>query len=119
MLVFPNIYQHKVGSFGLKDSTRPGHRRILVFFLVDPTCRIKSTELVPPQDISWRDPDLQRTAEETLPREIADIVLRQIGCGMTLEEAREHRLKLMKERSIGTDTVTEEIFGRPFNLCEH
>ncbi|NEE29990.1 DUF4246 domain-containing protein, partial [Streptomyces sp. SID7982] len=33
-LAFPNVLQHRVGSFRLTDPTRPGHRKILAFFLV-------------------------------------------------------------------------------------
>jgi hypothetical protein len=36
VLAFPNILQHHVGPFRLADPSRPGHRKVLVFFLVDP-----------------------------------------------------------------------------------
>ncbi|KAG0222978.1 hypothetical protein BGW41_005771 [Actinomortierella wolfii] len=48
-IVFPNIFQHQVQPFSLADSTKPGSRGILVFFLVDPSRRILSTTHVPPQ----------------------------------------------------------------------
>jgi hypothetical protein len=67
MIVFPNIYQHRVGSFSLKDRSKPGHRKILVFFLVDPTQRIVSTATVPPQDISWGDTKLMDKVASDLP----------------------------------------------------
>jgi len=119
MLVFPNIYQHALGSFKLKDDSKPGHRKILVFFLVDPTQRIVSTATVPPQNVAWRDPGLANKVVNELSRELADMVTQQIGYEMTLEEAKEHRLKLMEERSVAKDVVTQAIFERPFNLCEH
>lgn len=37
---FPNIYQHRVDGFELADSTKPGYRKILCFFFVDPLARI-------------------------------------------------------------------------------
>ncbi|GJJ74741.1 hypothetical protein EMPS_07099 [Entomortierella parvispora] len=47
-IVFPNIYQHQVQPFELVDKTRPGTRQILVFFLVNPECKVLSTTNVPP-----------------------------------------------------------------------
>src|ERR1700753_3578383 len=52
-VAFPNLYQHQVQPFHLEDSTRPGHRKILVFFLVDPTQRIPSATDVAPQQREW------------------------------------------------------------------
>lgn len=119
VLVFPNIYQHAVGSFELKDKSKPGHRKILVFFLVDPTQRIVSTARVPPQDIRWRDSELLDKLYDKLPVEVAEMVSGQIDYQMTLEEAKVHRLRLMEERSVAKDVVTDVIFKQPFNLCEH
>jgi len=120
LLVFPNVYQHALGSFKLKDSTKPGHRKILVFFLVDPTQRIVSTASVPPQNIAWRDPVLLSKVLDDFPPELAEMVTKQIvGTEMTLEEAKAHRLELMEERTKATDVITETIFERPFYLCEH
>jgi Protein of unknown function (DUF4246) len=119
VLVFPNIYQHAIGKFELKDTSKPGVRKILVFFLVDPTARIISTAKVPPQSTSLGDIALRENLVTKLPIEIAEIVLDRLGYQMTLEEARAHRSELMKERSVATDVVTEMIFQRPFDLCEH
>jgi hypothetical protein len=119
MIAFPNVYQHALGTFKLQDRTKPGHRNILVFFLVDPTQRIISTEDVPPQNIAWRDQELTAKVTEGLPVELAAMIKKQIGGEMTLDEAKKHRQKLMKERSVAKDVVTEAIFQRPFNLCEH
>jgi hypothetical protein len=38
-LFFPNVYQHRVEPFELADKTRPGHRKIVALFLVDPSSR--------------------------------------------------------------------------------
>jgi hypothetical protein len=119
MIVFPNIYQHRVGAFSLKDHSKPGHRKILVFFLVDPTQQIVSTAAVPPQDVTWSDPELMSILAHKLPLEVADMIAQQIGFRMTLEEAKKHRLKLMKERSHAKDVVTKAVYKRHFNLCEH
>lgn len=119
VLVFPNVYQHALGEFSLKDKTKPGHRKILVFFLVDPTSRIISTAHIPPQDASWNDPSLKNKMKEAIPVEITRLIENQMGYQMTLEEAKLYRLELMEERSVAKDVVTQTVFERPFSLCEH
>ncbi|KAJ1734278.1 hypothetical protein LPJ61_001155 [Coemansia biformis] len=47
-IVYPNTYQHRMQA-KLTDPTRPGSLKRLVFYFVDPSTRIPSTELVPPQ----------------------------------------------------------------------
>ncbi|WP_328455549.1 DUF4246 domain-containing protein [Streptomyces sp. NBC_00386] len=94
-LAFPNILQHRVGSFRLMDHTRPGHRKILAFFLVDPSEEITSTSDVPPQQ-PWSD-----------------------ASTMTLEQAKSHREQLMQERKFFVDEHNEQLYEREFSLCEH
>lgn len=52
LLVFPNIYQHKIESFGLENKTQSGTRKTIVFFLVDPDTEIISTSMIPQQNLS-------------------------------------------------------------------
>lgn len=94
-LAFPNILQHRVGSFRLVDPTRPGHRKILAFFLVDPSETIVSTSDVPPQQ-PWSDTST-----------------------MTLEQAKDYREQLMQERKFFIDEHNEQLYEREFSLCEH
>ncbi|MFD8742909.1 DUF4246 domain-containing protein [Streptomyces sp. NPDC059616] len=94
-LAFPNILQHRVGSFRLMDPTRPGHRKILAFFLVDPSEKIVSTSDVPPQQ-PW-------SATST----------------MTLEQAENYREQLMQERKFFVDEHNDQLYEREFSLCEH
>ncbi|MDF6022540.1 DUF4246 domain-containing protein [Streptomyces sp. JH34] len=94
-LAFPNVLQHRVSSFRLTDSTRPGYRRILAFFLVDPSERIVSTSDVPPQQ-PWSDTST-----------------------MTLEQAKDYREQLMRERKFFVDEHNEQLYEREFSLCEH
>ncbi|PRH78446.1 DUF4246 domain-containing protein [Streptomyces solincola] len=94
-LAFPNILQHRVDSFRLVDPTRPGHRKILAFFLVDPDRTIVSTSDIPPQQ-PW-------AATST----------------MTLDQAREYREQLMRERKFFVDEHNEQLYEREFSLCEH
>lgn len=94
-LAFPNILQHRVGSFRLVDPTRPGHRKILAFFLVDPSEEIVSTSDVPPQQ-PWSE-----------------------ASTMTLEQAKAYREQLMQERKFFVDEHNEQLYEREFSLCEH
>lgn len=45
--------QHRVSPFELADLSKPGHRRFIALWLVDPHKRIISTANVPPQQLSW------------------------------------------------------------------
>lgn len=94
-LAFPNILQHRVDSFRLADPSRPGYRKILVFFLVDPSKKSVSTSDVPPQQ-PWSETST-----------------------MTLTQAREYREQLMRERKYFVDEHNEQLYEREFSLCEH
>jgi hypothetical protein len=118
-IAFPNIMQHRVAPFHLVDPTRPGLRKILVFFLVDPAARVHTTGNVPPQQREWFERELQRVEHlQMFPKEIVGMMAAFLPL-MRREEALEHRTVLMKERSQVTDAVTEQVFDRPFSLCEH
>ncbi|RAL15816.1 DUF4246 domain-containing protein [Aspergillus homomorphus CBS 101889] len=102
LLTFPNTVQHRVAPFALADPTKSGHRKILALFLIDPNRRIISTANVPPQQAEWAD------GEDSLSGKL-----------MTLEEAKEYRLELMKERSVLQDTQNQAFEVGSFSLCEH
>ncbi|KAG5633649.1 hypothetical protein DXG03_006869, partial [Asterophora parasitica] len=53
LLTWPNVLQHRVHPFSLADPTKPGHRKIVALFLVDPNIRIISTANVPCQQREW------------------------------------------------------------------
>ncbi|KAJ3350622.1 hypothetical protein GGF32_004788 [Allomyces javanicus] len=127
MVAFPNLYQHQVAPFELKDPTRPGHRKIVAFFIVDPSSpagdKVVSTSRVPPQQAEWISDAWATTGQfplETgadLPREMVDSIVSKVESAMTLDEAKALRLKLMDER---TTAVKETERETPrFNLCEH
>jgi hypothetical protein len=44
---------HQVSPVKLIDPTKPGHRRFIALWLVDPAERIISTANVPPQQMDW------------------------------------------------------------------
>ncbi|EPS95159.1 hypothetical protein FOMPIDRAFT_1132922 [Fomitopsis schrenkii] len=115
-IAFPNLYQHLVSPFRLADPTRPGHRKILVFFLVDPHVTIPSASVVAPQQASWKLRAISGTTLwERLPVELHDIVADDADM-ITFEQAKEYREELMSERTIFVDTVNGERFGHEFNM---
>lgn len=123
LLTFPNILQHRVGPFELADHSKPGHRKILALFLVDPSRRIISTANVPPQQMDWwyeRSDLLGSTLKNKLPPELQNMVMEDLyRPDMTLEEARALREELMEERRIKTDEANEAYEEGEFSLCEH
>ncbi|KAH9923935.1 uncharacterized protein BXZ73DRAFT_50735 [Epithele typhae] len=120
-VAFPNVYQHRVEPFALADKTRPGHRKMLALFLIDPKIRVLSTTDVPPQQREWALAEAERApAMRNLPQELYDeIVAFAEGELMSREEAEEHRQKLMAERSVFVDDHNEKTFEEVFNMCEH
>lgn len=112
LLVFPNIVQHRVEPFRLKDPTKPGHRRLLVLWLVDPHYRIIFTRNVAPQQENWWKDEQSSNARG-----------RGIDGGnftssvMRRTEAEDYRVDLMKERTVVMDGV--ESYDERYDFCEH
>ncbi|KAL6880014.1 hypothetical protein HDV57DRAFT_103392 [Trichoderma longibrachiatum] len=120
---FPNLLQHRVSPFRLKDPTRPGHRKILALFLVDPAIPVLSTANVPPQQHSWwaRETGVEQALAARLPCELTQLVFDHARSGLPIdqEEAKKIRLELMDERSMKQDSTEEELYRTGWNFCEH
>ncbi|KAF5680020.1 hypothetical protein FHETE_562 [Fusarium heterosporum] len=156
LLAFPNVFHHRVSPFELQDKTKPGHRRFIALWLVDPYRRVINTGNVPPQQQSWwmeqafqglttQDAEkipsavanlLSQSAPGhsisaldaatrgggSLPGELMNMVKEEaakIEGPMSLEEAKEHRLKLMDERTQFQSQVESEWESETYNFCEH
>jgi hypothetical protein len=126
LLTFPNILQHRVLPFKRADPTKPGHRKILALFLVDPRMKIISTANVPPQQRDWWAEVVLKEANETgqglskLSTELTDMVFEAVDdFPIGLEEAKKIRLELMKERSQYVTTQQNVFEQHSFDLCEH
>lgn len=96
LLTFPNILQHQVQPFKLEDPTKPGHRKILALFLVDPRIKVISTANVPPQQRDWWSDKLRETFSGTnvalggLSNELKDKVFEAVDdFPIGLEEAKD------------------------------
>lgn len=145
--------QHRVSPFKLADPSKPGHRRFIALWLVDPHTRIISTANVPPQQQDWwvesvfgTSADSRRSAAEKLPAEVVQL-LKEKGVELTdagqekegklppellemvrghfsmgtmsAQEARDHRLQLMEERTASQRTAVHEWTSATYNFCEH
>ncbi len=122
LVTFPNIYQHRVDPFKLQDETKPGNRKILAFFLVDPNIKVISTANVPCQRRDWWGRHLRETGVlGVLPTELQELVVNKVDdFPISIEEAKEMRLELMEGRKAFLDEHDEN-FDREsaFYLCEH
>jgi hypothetical protein len=120
LLVFPNVIQHQVQPFKLQDSTRPGHRKILAMFLVDPHRPVLSSANVPPQRRDWWAEDVRKAGGlDVLPNEIFDLTVEMIDdFPLSWEQAVKHREILMEERSAFVKDQTETMFSvRHQDVC--
>jgi hypothetical protein len=121
VLVFPNVLQHRVEPFSLVDKTKPGHRKILALFLVDPYTRIPSTAIVPPQQNEWwKDMVHSLDRVSDLPLELRDWVTASAGdMPIGLDEAKKLRLELADDRRAFMKDH-EEILGQEiWRFCKH
>ena len=123
LLTFPNILHHQVQPFSLVDRTKPGHRKILALFLVDPHLPILSTANVPCQQRDWwRDHIAQLgTGLDRLPVELQDTVFNEVTGDFPFgpDEAKDMRLELMDERNAFVIRQDEVFKGLEISLCEH
>ncbi|OCL02456.1 hypothetical protein AOQ84DRAFT_182162 [Glonium stellatum] len=122
LLAFANVLQHRVQPFRLADPTRPGHRKILALFLVDPFQRVVGTANVPPQQKEWWGEAIrERSALGELPPELMQFVVDGVDGDfpISLEEAKKVREELMDERRAFVEDVNSEYAYQEFSFCEH
>lgn len=127
VVVFPNLYQHKVEPFELQDKTRSGHRKIVCFFVCDPSdTKVHTTARVPPQNIEWWGEKVRSIGPlNNLPDELFQKVLQaNDDFPWTLDVAKTVREDLMAERTASNKHVNEDengeaMYARQFSLCEH
>lgn len=122
LICFPNLYQHRLtGPLKLIDPTRPGSRKLLAIFLVDPFHPIPSTSDVPPQQREWWSEEIWREESRVsgVPREVFENIVEGVEGLKGMKWAKEVREELMKERSAKMEEAEEKVFNREFSLCEH
>ena len=117
-IAFPNFHQHWVHPFRLADATKPGVRKILTLFLVDPEIRVLSTSDVPPQQEEWAIEEIGKAPEMgKLPVELFEMIADYAKSGLiSRETAKEHRVEVMEERSQFVRMNNEEVFDMEFTM---
>lgn len=106
--------------FHIVNPALPGRRRILVYFLIDPTGdRIVSTADVAPLSCDLYAETLLPNLPRCISKEIAYSIASFLPACMTIAEAKEVRLKLMEERGAASNSISDLVFQREFSLCEH
>lgn len=99
-VIFPSIIQHRLTGFELKDKTKPGTTRAVVFYLVDPNIRIISTANVPPQRLDWT-LELEPRDGEDLKATVERVMLenrdKKGRMPMSLNDALKTRMGLLEE----------------------
>ncbi|KAK3989607.1 hypothetical protein QBC44DRAFT_82527 [Cladorrhinum sp. PSN332] len=123
LLTFPNCLRHQVQPFRLEDETKPGHRKILAMFLIDPNRPVLSSAHVPPQRRDWWADKVRNESGlsgNKVPPEVFDMVMDEVeDFPLSWEQALEHREKLMEERGFMNDELDTEIEQLEFSFCEH
>lgn len=119
-LFFPNLFQHHVSPFRLADPSRPGHRKILALFLVDPVTPVLSTANVPPQRKDWwlRAMGFDKSSGR-LPPEVTGMVVKNLDFLIDEAEAKKMREELMEERKVLLGDLDFELKRVEWNFCEH
>ncbi|KAF7718990.1 Uncharacterized protein PECH_000170 [Penicillium ucsense] len=98
-VIFPSTVQYRFTHYELKDKSRAGHARALVFFLVDPNIRIISTANCPPQRLDWT-LDIRGDEEDKKAAMVAialDNRDKKDAMPMSLDEALQLRYKFLSE----------------------
>ena len=115
-VAFPNLYQHQVQPFRLEDPSKPGHRKILVFFLVDPTRKVLSATNVAPQQREWVTDAMYHAGQNSgfskLPVELLAQISSENEGAMTHSEAEKYREELISERVMAAEENSRTYFGR-------
>ena len=107
--------------FGLADATKPGHRKLLALFLVDPNIPIPSTANIPPQQRDWWAQKLNHDgALNKLPQELADRVYDAVrDFPISMERANHEREELMEERKAQLVETEQRWKHNYYSFCEH
>ncbi|XP_035707763.1 uncharacterized protein LOC110849832 [Folsomia candida] len=100
-VVFKNSVSHRVAPFELDDPDKPGHRKILGFFLVDPGAQILSSARVPCQQWTRYLGQVKAVLAHLLPPEIVELVVSFLRRGdqyLDTEEAKRLQGEMRDER---------------------
>ncbi|KAK6815709.1 hypothetical protein PG987_016475 [Apiospora arundinis] len=111
LLAFPNIFQHRVSSFRLQDPTKPGHRRFIALWLVDPHQRIVSTANVPPQQLDWWSDAVFQGGDSTgdMPLDVLDLLKEKDGLAEKVPAPKYRKQEAQQEAVADGTTTTSRV----------
>lgn len=113
LVAFPNVVQHRVEAFALRDPSLPGRRRWLKLHLVDPHYRICSTQNVSPQQFDWwYEAGLGKIdwAAREIPTELVREIEMLVGeFPVTRGEAKQREENVRDERMKKMEVVNEQV----------
>jgi hypothetical protein len=108
-VAFPNLYQSRVQPFELQDPTKPGHRKILFLFLVDPAWEIPSASDVAPQQRDWLIDTMRGAGKNSLfsrlPDEVLAMIAEEVDETIGRLDAEKYREELVAERTAFVEKV--------------
>ncbi|KAJ2694199.1 hypothetical protein H4218_005727 [Coemansia sp. IMI 209128] len=117
-VVFPNTYQYKLPRITRQIGSKPGHCKMLTFYFVDPSTRIPSTELVPPQQRDWwMEQVLTSEPLCKLPLLVVEGIMSKIDSPISLKCAKQTRLEMEAEVKKMTAKASLKFF-EPINTVE-
>ncbi|KAJ2686757.1 hypothetical protein IWW39_003397 [Coemansia spiralis] len=97
-VVFPNTYQYKMSRIARGIASKPGHCKMLTFYYVDPSKRIPSTEIVPPQQRDWwMEQVLASKPLCNLPLLVVDGIIGRVDSPISLKNIKQIRLDMEAE----------------------
>lgn len=97
VIIYPSTVQHRLTRFELKDKSKPGWMRSLVFYLVDPNIRIISTANIPPQRLDWTMDIEGDDSKAAVEKVILDHKDEKGSMPLSLTEALELRLEVLND----------------------
>jgi hypothetical protein len=118
-IAFPNTYQNFIHPFSLKDKTKMGHQKILIFYLINPKKTILSTSDVPPQQKEWMMKEMIKFKVFDFPKEIISLICDFLEFPIGLEESKKDCEELIKERKLIQSNVDKSHFSRRFSHVEY
>ena len=101
LITYPNAFQNRMLSVRLADSSKPGHRKYILLYLVDPNIKIVSTANVPPQQKAWWKGTLVGGSSRfgTLPAETFEQIISSVeDFPISMEDAKEIKEEMEEER---------------------
>ncbi|KAJ2255392.1 hypothetical protein GGI13_001643 [Coemansia sp. RSA 455] len=108
-VVFPNVHQFKMPELKLADKTKTGHCKMLTFYFVDPSTRIPSTEIVPPQQQDWYFADVLASEPfRSLPHLVVEGIMANVDFPISLKAAKKLRPQMHLDKN--AENISLEFF---------